>query len=445
MDVNANLIARTLLGVGYECYFVGGAVRDSLLGKPYHDIDLATNATPEQVTSLFERISTVVPTGLKHGTVTLVFGTKQYEVTTYRRDMVTDGRHAQVEYAQTIAEDLSRRDFTINAMALHLDGTLVDPFNGQGDLLDKVVRTVGPADTRFSEDYLRMLRLLRFSANLGFDIDPSAITAVNRNLDGINRISIERCREELMKMLSGDNVLQALGNLRDTGLLGKIMPEIEPCFGFPQNRHHKHDVFTHMAIACAALPKEKPVLRFTALVHDISKPETCKGKGTPDASFHSHEYVGAKKVTELMTRMKFSSGDTERVSNLVRHHMFQYSSELTDGAVRRLVREVGLENVADLIEVKWSDRVGNGTKVTTPFNPNTALRQHVDRLVAEASAFGMKDLKINGNILMNDLGIKQGPLIGRVLNALLEKVLDNSALNEESKLLELAREIQAGA
>lgn len=440
MDPNANSIARELLSRGFEAYFVGGAVRDKLLGFPAHDIDLTTNATPKEIISIFERICTVVPTGILHGTVTLVFGDKQYEVTTYRSDIATDGRHAEVQFVKSLKEDLARRDFTINAIALDVSGKLIDPFNGQVDLKNKVIRTVGDVQTRLTEDYLRMLRAVRFSAKLGFSLDPALEVALKANSQSITNISIERCRDELMKMMQGDHLLVALDTLHKTGLLGQIIPELTPTFGFPQNKYHTHDVFTHMAIAADALPNSKPILRLTGLLHDISKPETCRGVGTPDASFHSHEIVGAKKVERLMQRMKFSSVETERVSNLVRNHMFQYSGSLTDGAIRRLVRSVGLENVQDLIEIKWADRVGKGPQHFSPYNPNTNLKQHVVRLVAEDSAFGLKDLKIDGTDLIK-LGVKQGPIFGKILNQLLEKVMDDNSLNYKEKLLALVQDI----
>lgn len=440
MNNQANSIARELLSKGFQAFFVGGAVRDSLLGIQAHDIDLATNARPEQVINLFERVCTVIPTGLSHGTVTLVLDNQQYEVTTYRADVQTDGRHAQVKYLQTIEEDLARRDFTVNSMALDLSGNLIDPFGGKADLQNKIIRAVGDPQARIEEDYLRMLRAVRFSAKLGFSIDPGLASALGANSAQITRVSTERCRDELVKMLAGDNLLVALNTLQATGLLGHIIPELTPTFGFPQNKWHQHDVFTHMAIASDALPKEKPLLRLTGLLHDISKPETCKGVGTPEASFWNHEIVGAKKVERLMSRMKFSSAETERVSNLVRHHMFQYSGSMTDGAIRRLVRSLGLENVQDLIEVKWADRVGKGPQHFTVYNPNTNLKQHIDRLVAEESAFGLKDLKVNGTDLMS-AGIKQGPLLGKILNYLLEMVLDDASLNDKDTLTNIAKRV----
>lgn len=440
MDNNAKQIIKTLLGAGHRAYIVGGAVRDSLLGLPVHDTDIATSARPEETKELFERVAKIVETGLKYGTLTLVFDNKQYEVTTFRVDTICSGRQAEVGYTSNLLLDLSRRDFTVNAMALDLEGNLVDPFNGKGDILKKTIRAVGDPETRLEEDYLRMLRAVRFSAKLGFSLDPALEVALQANSQSITNISIERCRDELMKMMQGDNLLVALNTLHKTGLLGQIIPELTPTFGFPQNKYHTHDVFTHMAIAADALPKSKPILRLTGLLHDISKPETCRGVGTPDASFHSHEIVGAKKVERLMQRMKFSSVETERVSNLVRNHMFQYSGSLTDGAIRRLVRSVGLDNVQDLIEVKWADRVSKGPQHSSPYNPNTNLKQHVDRLVAEDSAFGLKDLKIDGTDLIK-LGVKQGPIFGKILNQLLEKVMDDNSLNHKEKLLALVQDI----
>lgn len=442
MDPHSKEIARTLLSNGYQCYFVGGAVRDALLGRVSHDIDLATDALPYTVASLFSRTSSVGQ-GLKHGTVVVAMGSQNYEVTTFRSDVSSDGRHSEVAFAKDITTDLSRRDFSINAIAMGLDGSIVDPFNGRGDILDKVLRTVGPAKDRLNEDRLRMLRAVRFSANLGFQMDPTLLDEITRGSDRITTISIERCKDELVKMLSGDNVMKALCDLRDTGLLGQFMPEIAPCFGFPQNKFHTLDVFNHMATACAALPKEKPILRLAALVHDISKPETCQGRGTPDASFHGHEIVGAKKVQKLMQRMTFSSAETERVSNLVRHHMFRYGPELSDSAVRRLVTSVGLDNVNDLIELKWADRVGKGSGHYSKFNPSTKLRLHVDRLVKEASAFKMSDVKLNGNDLKVELGLPEGPKIGKTLRYLFDQVQEDSSLNTREALLELAKRFRS--
>lgn len=347
---------------------------------------------------------------------------------------------SQVKFVSTIEEDLARRDFTINAMAMDVSGTIIDPFGGKGDLQDKVVRAVGIPQVRIEEDYLRMLRAVRFSASLSFSIEQNLFHTLLGNYDKITHVSVERHREELMKMLGGDNLLSALNTLHQTGLLAQIIPELVPTFNFPQNKYHAHDVFTHMAIASNALPKDKPILRLAGLLHDISKPETCRGKGTPDASFHSHEVVGAKKVQALMERMKFSSNETERVSNLVRNHMFQYSGSMTDGAIRRLVRSVGIDNVQDLIEVKWADRVGKGSQHFSKYNPNTNLRQHVDRLVSQESAFGIKDLNIDGHDLMK-LGVIQGPLLGKILNNLLEKVLDDASLNSKDTLLKIAKDL----
>ncbi len=445
MNRAANSLARRLKSHGFEVYFVGGAVRDKFLGRPYHDIDIATNATPDQVISIFQRIYTVVPTGLKHGTVTVVVGGNHYEITTYRSDVETDGRHAEVKFVKTIQQDLQRRDFTVNAMALDLDGNLIDPFDGRLDLERGVIRAVGAASVRMEEDYLRMLRAVRFAAGLGtrFELDMKLRAAIINGAPNLSRISEERKRDELMKMLANDNVLFALQDLVGLGLMAQIMPEMKPAVGHVQNKYHNFDVMMHMAYSCAQIPKEKPLVRLATLLHDVGKPATAEQdpKYKEECyTFHNHEYVGAEMSQSIMRRLRFSSDDEEFVVKLVRHHMFMYSSEMRDGSIKRLLNAVGLELLDDLVLLKWADRNGKG-RGDVAFNPQTGLRRRVDTILKEEQAFKLRDMKLNGHDLMNELGIKPGPDIGKVLRSLFEEVLDDAALNNRDKLLSKAKEL----
>lgn len=440
MNTNVKFILQKLIIAGFEGYVVGGSVRDHILQRSVKDIDIATNATPEQVMSLFPE-NRVIGTGLKHGTVTILVNGESYEVTTFRIDQNTDGRHAEVKFATTLGEDVVRRDLTINALAMTLDGTILDYVGGVADLQNKIIRTVGVPFDRFNEDYLRMLRAIRFVSQLGFDLDPSTQQAITALASHITQVSAERQRDELIKILNGEFVLQALDLLVKTGLLQQIIPELIVCVAFPQNKYHTYDVFTHMALSCAQLPREKPLLRLAALFHDVGKPGTCQNKGTPEASFWNHEVLGATMVETIMARLRFSTDETQYVSNLVRHHMFQYDDKMKDGTIRRFVNAVGMTNIPDLIQLKWADRVGKGPQHHSTFNPNTYLKQRIDRLVAESNVFGLKDMAVNGTDLMTTLQLTPGPIIGQLLNQLLEKVLDDSSLNTKEKLLEEARSI----
>lgn len=438
-------IIKILNSKGYEGYIVGGAVRDMLRGANYNDIDIATNANPEEVTELFKTKGfKVIPTGIAHGTVTLVhtlLSPKGTEVTSYRQDISCDGRNATIKFAETIEEDLSRRDLTINSIAYNpITNVYIDPFNGSQDIKCKVIRCVGNPEQRMEEDHLRMLRALRFEATLGahWVIDRDTRNAIIKKAHLIKKISNERIKAEIDKCFTkADNPSVMIDQMRETGLLKVILPELCECYGFAQNKHHKYDVYRHTLVALDAVPKEYPLIRWAVLFHDLGKPASCENYGEPHASFHRHELLSVKIATSIMERLCFSNKDKAYINNLVKCHMFQASDELTDGAIRRFIAKLGVEYIDDIIRLKYADRKGNPNKGCGEFILSTNLKRHAIKILEEDSAFKITDLAINGSEVMELLSVPAGPGVGKVLKALLEEVLDNPSLNNKEALSEM--------
>ncbi|MCK5605524.1 CCA tRNA nucleotidyltransferase [Candidatus Pacearchaeota archaeon] len=432
-------IIKTLNSNGYEGYVVGGWVRDMILGIPSADIDIATNATPEQVAQLFKK---VIPTGIDHGTVTVLYDGAAYEITTYRHDITTDGRNATIKFADTIEEDLSRRDFTMNAIAYNpITDEYVDPFNGVKDIKRKHIKCVGDSDTRFKEDHLRMLRAIRFYASLGKDwsIDTKTYHAIKDNAALINKISKERIKAEIDKCFTkADRADKMFYKMKECGLLKHILPELEECFGFDQHKYHKWDVFVHTLEVLGAVPKEYPLIRWAALFHDLGKPASCENYGTDDMSFHKHELISKGIAISIMKRLRFSGDDKRYIANLVKCHMFQCSKTLTDGAIRRFIVKLGVEYIDDICILKWADRCGNPLKKSGPLDiANTNLKKRALKILEEDAAFKITDLSINGKDIMSLLNIPAGPAIGKILKALLEEVLDSPSLNTKEILSDM--------
>lgn len=434
-------IIKTLNSNGYEGYVVGGWVRDMILGIPSADIDIATNATPDQVAQLFKK---VIPTGIDHGTVTVLYGGGAFEITTYRHDITTDGRNATIRFADTIEEDLSRRDFTMNAIAYNpITDEYIDPFKGVKDIKRRHIKCVGDADTRFKEDHLRMLRAIRFYASLGKDwsINTKTYDAIKDNAELINKISKERIKSEIDKcFIKADRADTMFYKMQECGLLKHVLPELEKCFGFDQHKYHKWDVFVHTLEVLGAVPKEYPLIRWAALFHDLGKPASCENYGTDDMSFHMHELISEKISIKIMKRLRFSGDDRKYIANLVKCHMFQMSDKLSDGAIRRFIVKLGVEYIDDLIRLKYADRKGNPNKECGEFTLNTNLKKRVTKILEEDAAFKVTDLSITGRDIIEVLGIEQGPVIGKILKVLLEEVLDTPKLNERETLINLARE-----
>jgi tRNA nucleotidyltransferase (CCA-adding enzyme) len=406
------------------------------------DWDIATDALPEQVCRLFRR---VIPTGIQHGTVTVLFGDQGYEVTTLRAETsYTDGRHPdEVRFVRRIEDDLGRRDFTINAIAYDpLAGQLVDPFAGLEDLAEGRLRAVGDARARFAEDGLRVLRAARFVATLEVTLDPATAEAIEPSLGSYRRVSPERIRDEWMKALEARAPSLAFEVMRRHGLLQITAPELVTLVGCEQNRHHAFDVWQH-TLGCLDLCPREPLLRLGALLHDLGKPRTrAIHPETGDYTFYEHERVGAEMADELLLRLRFSNHERETVVDLVRHHLIAYDESWTDAAVRRWIRRVTPERVASLVALGRADVGAKGRDVTLELANLDALERHVERVLHAQAALSLRDLAVNGDDLMQELAIGPGPELGRLLRALLELVTDDPSINQRDVLLGRARALR---
>lgn len=434
IDAGAEKIIYRLKERGFQSYLVGGCVRDSLLGLTPDEWDIATSAKPDEVGALFEKI---VPTGIDFGTVTVLLPEGQYEVTTFRSDSrYVDGRHPEsVAFSTDLKDDLARRDFTINALAYDPAGKiLIDLFDGQNDLREKVIRTVGNPLDRFSEDGLRPIRACRFAAKLNFSVALDTLAAIPLCLETVRKVSPERFHDELVKLLKAATPSIGLELMRQTGLLTIILPEIETCYGVEQPaEYHNYDVYWHSLRACDAAPAGNLILRLAALLHDIGKP-ACKEGFT----YYNHDQVGAKMAAELMRRLRFGSSEIDQVSLLIANHMFDYRPDWSDAAVRRFIRRIGgTENIAAIFALRRSD--AKAMKETIGTDYLAELGERIEKIIAAENALHIKDLKIDGNNLMAALSLQPGPKIGEILDYLLEKVLDDPTLNNQETLLDLAK------
>lgn len=437
---------------GHEAYVVGGCVRDALRGVDPADWDVATDARPEEIQQIFRRSLYLN----RFGTVVVRMDVHEIEVTTYRVESEYSDRRRPdaVAFTTSLREDLSRRDFTMNAMAWtpppeggDAKGGLVDPFGGQADLAARIVRAVGDPDERFREDALRMLRAPRFAAVLGFTIEPATAAAIRRNAGLAAGLSGERVQQELLKILRAPVPSVGFRMLSDLGILEVIAPELERCRHTPQEKVAAQDVFEHslatLDAAAADMPKgvseeEDLVLRLAALLHDLGKPDT-----HDDGHFHQHEFVGEAKARQLLRRWKLPKEVVERTTHLIRHHMFWYQSEWTSSAVRRFIRKVGLDRIRDLFFLRRSDNIGSGARVPR-LRELEELWLRVEEEIHRANAFSKRDMAVDGHDVMAELGLRPGPEVGRIIDALFERVLDEPELNTRETLLRLSREIHGG-
>lgn len=416
---------------GHKAYFVGGCVRDLLLGKKPDEFDITTDATPEAVQKLFPK---VVPTGIEFGTVTVVLTDGTYEVTTFRSDeSYSDSRHPdKVKFTKSLEDDLSRRDFTINAMAYDpFSKTLVDKFGGQADLKKKIIRTVGDPMDRFNEDGLRPMRACRFAAKLGFEIEKDTLQATGKTLDKAKKVATERIHDEFVKMLSAQKPSIGIEYMRESGLLNLVMPELEVCYGVEQPRQfHKWDVYWHSLYTCDALPADNYALRLAGLLHDIAKP-SCK----VDMTFYNHDVKGLETAENILKRLKFSNADVAYVGNLIKNHMYNYTSEWSDPAVRRFMKRVGVDFLEDLFKLREADICA--MEKETINTHLSYLKKRIAKVLKEENALHIRDLKVNGEDVMKILNVGQGPKVGEVLGALLEKVLDDPVQNDRENLIRM--------
>lgn len=433
---------------GHRAWIVGGCVRDLLRGAPVADWDVATDARPEEVMAAFGH---VIPTGIQHGTVTVHLperdGGGSYEVTTLRGETTySDGRRPDaVVFVDDIVADLARRDFTINAIALDPlregDAAIIDPFDGRGDLRRKVLRAVGDPGLRFAEDGLRALRAARFVATLEFDLDEPTARAIRPALSTYRKVSAERVREEWVKALKARRPSRAFEVMREHGLLEVTAPELLPQVGCTQNKWHRYDVWGH-AMACVDACVGDPILRLAAFVHDVGKPKTrAFNEKTQDYTFYDHERVGAELIDPVLQRLRFSNEERERVTHLVRHHLVCYDSSWTGAAVRRFIRRIGRERLADLYALKEADIRGKDLDAVPDLAPLAELRVRVAEILERGEALGTRDLAVGGRELMERLGMRPGPKMGMLLDRLLEDVLEEPSRNTAEWLLARAREL----
>ncbi|HAI74461.1 MAG TPA: hypothetical protein DCS28_02165 [Candidatus Moranbacteria bacterium] len=498
-------ILRKLEEAGIEAYLVGGCVRDLLMDNPpaggVKDWDIATNAKPEEIVRIFpdsvyeNEFGTVgikikIDANLRMecestNSINIENKTEIVEVTTFRiESKYSDKRHPDgVKFAKTLKEDLSRRDFTVNAMALKISNfqfpisnkisnyKIIDLFDGQEDLKNKIIRAVGDAGERFNEDALRMMRAIRFASTLNgifnfqfstlptgrqvfkqisnskyqirnnklnWKIEEKTLEAIKKNAKNIEYVSRERIKDELIKIILSDNPSEGIDMLHKTGLLDYIIPELKKGVDMAQNRHHIYTIYKHNLLSLKFCPSKKLETRLAALLHDIAKPQTKRGEGE-FATFYNHDHVGARVARKILERLKFSRNIIDKVFLLVDNHMFYYNpEEVSESSVRRLIQKVGLENMKDLLDLRISDRLGSGVPKAKPYK----LR-HMEYIIDKVStdAVSVKMLKINGNDLMKDLNIASGPIIGAIMDVLLSEVIEDASKNNRENLLFRAKEL----
>lgn len=500
-------ILKTLVNAGHEAYIVGGAVRDLLLAQAEGklsqpiDYDFNTSATPDEVLKLFPEafyendFGTVM---LPPGDLAKQFGfeipqaeieinksdkifdlakankvhislenaidedqnskkiNRNFEITTFRSDdSYSDFRRPdKISWGKTLNEDLERRDFTINAMAIKVDKSvfsgldiksdptilmspeqyqIIDLHGGFQDLQNRIIRTVGDPGHRFQEDALRILRAIRLAVQLDMKIEQNTYEAIKKYSALLKHISWERISAEFLKMIASPQPKTAIEMLDETGILHLILPELLDAKGVEQSGHHTTDVWTHSLDALEACPSDAPVVRLATLLHDIGKPQT-QVYQNGQFTFYNHEVVGARIAKNIASRLRLSKKDQDRVFVLVRQHMFHYQPQNTDSSIRRFMRKVGLQNLDDILDLRESDRLGSGARRTS-----WRLEEMKERMIEQLNQpLEVRDLEIDGNDLMREFGLKPGPILGKILNHLFEIVLENSELNQREKLLEMA-------
>jgi len=439
-----SLVSSALEDAGFEAYLVGGCVRDLILNKSPKDWDVTTNATPDEIQKIFPETFYENT----YGTVGVVSETedpvvKVVEVTPYRKEgEYSDARRPDtVEFGVSLEEDLKRRDFTVNAIAYReKTKEFVDYHDGQADLKKRLLRAVGNPAVRFKEDALRMMRAVRLSAELDFAIESATAEAIYANADNLKNISKERIRDELIRTLETRTPMPAIFLAHKLGLLKHITPTLEAGIGVDQNQAHSYDVFEHnlRALQHSADKDWNLAIRIAALFHDIGKPEARRwSEEKKDWTFHGHEVVGARVVKKIMKELRFSSDMTEKVTSLVRWHMFfSDPDKITLSAVRRIITNVGRDNIQDLLNLRICDRVGTGRPKEQPFRLRKYMSM-VDEALRDPITVGM--LKIDGKTVMEEAGEPAGPRIGWILHALLEEVLDDPSKNTPEYLTEKAR------
>lgn len=474
----------------YQIYIVGGAVRDLLMGREVSDWDFTTDAKPEEILKLFpdgfydNKFGTVgIP--LKSGRVKSEpnkvvgaakhiensgdeheLGAEQthseprgrasgtlrpderarndvFEVTTMRKEGdYKDHRHpVDVSWTNKIEEDLTRRDFTINALAMDSNLNIIDPFKGKEDLDKKLIKAVGDPATRFQEDALRLVRAIRIASELEFDIENNTFKALCKNAHLIKDIAFERIRDELFKIFASGNPYMGIVKLREAGILQIILPELEKASGIIQEgpKHDRvYEILDHSFRTMRETPSSDPLVKFAALLHDVGKPTTHKINPDRNATFYNHDVEGGKLVLEIAKRFNLSKKQTDKLYKLVRWHMFSVSENQTDSAIRRFIKNVGKENIEDMLALRVGDRLGGDTRKPVSWRMEN-FKEKIKQVLKKP--FTVSDLKINGNDVMETLNIKPGPRVGEILNKLFQEVLEDSSKNNREYLLSRIKQI----
>ena len=441
-------IAHAFTEAGFEIYYVGGCIRDLLQEKQPKDWDLTTNATPEEMLKLFpdafydNQFGTV---GIPLKDIVETEHPGVVEVTTFRTEKgYTDRRHPEsVEWGKTIEEDLSRRDFTMNAIAVKYgdETTIIDPYNGQEDLKKKLIRAVGDPNLRFKEDALRLMRAVRFAAQLGFGIEEQTLQAITKDAPLLESIAKERIKDELFKLLASDYPYEGVMVLKNTNLLEHILPELMEGIGISQKRpgrHHTEDVFTHNVLSLKFCPSTDPVVRFATLIHDIGKPKVASTDNDGLVIFYNHEIAGATIAYQIAQRLRLSKKDRSKVVKLIRWHMFTVDEKITDSAIRRFIRHIGTDNVKDMMDLRVGDRLGGGTQTAESWRLKL-FKKRVEEQLAPAP-FSINDLAINGNDIMKELNMKPGKQVGDLLQKLFEEVDEDLKKNTKDYLLKRVKD-----
>ncbi|HKA23815.1 MAG TPA: HD domain-containing protein [Candidatus Eisenbacteria bacterium] len=432
-------VAKGLAAHGYRTVFVGGGVRDALLGiEPGGAWDLGTAATPQQVMKVYPAS---VPTGIEHGTVTLPIDGGAVEITTFRTEgTYTDARHPDhVSFTDDLSADLLRRDFTVNAMAYDAAAhRLVDEVGGMADLRAGILRAVGDPKARLAEDALRAMRAARLVSTRGFEIEPATRAALPAVAKLLPMVSAERVRDELTRLILGEAPDRGLDTLREAGLLRVVLPELADCEGVPQNRYHAFDVYRHtLETLRHAEPRFR--VRWASLCHDLGKPATRGEKDNGEGTFYGHPQVGADITETLLERLRFPRAEREAIVLLVREHLFDYRPEWTDAAVRRFLKRVGWEHLDDLFDLRRADIAGTG--VGSDGSSIDDLKRRIAAVRASRAPLSVGELAVDGQDVMRELGVGPGPVVGQILRTLLEEVLEDPARNDRAWLLRRLRSL----
>lgn len=455
LDEQVRAFCAKFISAGYQIYIVGGSVRDILMERRVHDWDFTTDATPEEILKLFPQsfydnkfgtvgipVSTVSTSEVGFLVPSVVEGdsseVKIYEITTMRKEgEYQDFRHPdKILWTNKIEEDLARRDFTINAIGLSTDGEIIDPYQGQEDIKNKLIRCVGNPDQRFKEDALRLFRAIRFSAQLEFDIEKNTFEAIKKNVHLIKEVSGGRIRDELFKLLGSMNPYIGILKLREAGILQIILPELESCFGVSQKgpKHARvYDIGEHSLLTLKETPSKDQLVRLAALLHDIGKSDTAQTDDTGNVTFYQHEVIGSRLATKIAKRFNLSRKQTDKLFRLVRWHLFTVDEKQTDSAIRRFIKNVGRENIKDMMALRIGDRIGGGTQKAISWRMEE-FKKRINQVLQKP--FSISDLKINGNDVMQILNIPSGPKVGEILNKLFEEVLEDSSKNNREYLLD---------